>query len=60
MSRIILTIASYSWQTRGGHAYHMLNRENGGATVFHKAEEDFAFLGFLATKSSPGSSLFPL
>ena len=34
-----------------GHAYHVLNRENGGTTVFHKEDDYSAFLDFLATES---------
>jgi putative transposase len=32
-----------------GHAYHVLNRGNGGATVFHKVGDYTAFLDLLAT-----------
>ena len=32
-----------------GHAYHVLNRGNGGATVFHKDGDYTAFLDLLAT-----------
>ena len=32
-----------------GHAYHVLNRRNGGATVFHKDGDYTAFLDLLAT-----------
>ena len=32
----------------GGHAYHVLNRGNGGATVFHKDADYTAFLDLLA------------
>lgn len=31
----------------GGHAYHVLNRGNGGATVFHKDGDYSAFLNLL-------------
>lgn len=34
---------------RAGHAYHILNRGNGGATVFHKDGDYAAFLDLLAT-----------
>jgi hypothetical protein len=33
----------------GGHAYHVLNRGNGGATVFHKDGDYAAFIDLLAT-----------
>lgn len=42
-----------------GHAYHMLNRGESGATVFHKEDDYSAFLEFLATESPPKSSLSP-
>ena len=32
-----------------GYAYHILNRGNGGATVFHKDGDYTAFLNLLAT-----------
>ena len=32
-----------------GHAFHVLNRGNGGATVFHKDRDYTAFLDLLAT-----------
>jgi putative transposase len=32
-----------------GHAYHVLNRGNGGAVVFHKDDDYAAFLDLLAT-----------
>ena len=32
-----------------GHAYHVLNRGNGGAAVFHKEGDYIAFLDLLAT-----------
>ena len=34
---------------RAGHAYHVLNRGNGGAIVFHKEGDYRAFLDLLAT-----------
>lgn len=35
-----------------GHAYHILNRGNGGVTVFHKGGDYAAFLDLLATAKS--------
>ena len=35
-----------------GHAYHVLNRGNRGATVFHKDGDYAAFLDLLATAKS--------
>ena len=35
-----------------GHAYHVLNRGNGGTTVFHKDGDYMAFLDLLATAKS--------
>ena len=35
-----------------GYAYHVLNRGNGGATVFHKDGDYAAFLNLLATAKS--------
>ncbi len=32
----------------GGHAYHVLNRGNGGVTIFHKDGDYAAFLDLLA------------
>jgi REP-associated tyrosine transposase len=37
---------------RAGHAYHVLNRGNGGAAVFHKDGDYLAFLDLLATAKS--------
>ena len=33
---------------QGGYAYHVINRGNGQATVFHNAQDYEAFLSFLA------------
>ena len=33
----------------GGHAYHVLNRWNGGAAVLHKDGDYLRFLNVLAT-----------
>ena len=35
-----------------GQAYHILNRGNGGATVFHKEGDYAAFLDLLATANA--------
>jgi putative transposase len=35
-----------------GHAYHLLNRGNGGATVFYKDGDYTAFLELLGTAKS--------
>lgn len=35
-----------------GHAYHILNRGDGGVTVFHKGGDYAAFLDLLATAKS--------
>jgi Transposase and inactivated derivatives len=35
-----------------GHAYHVLNRGNGDAAVFHKESDYTAFLDLLATAKS--------
>jgi putative transposase len=38
-----------------GHVYHVLNRGNGGTTVFHKAGDYAAFLDLLATAKAKHS-----
>lgn len=53
------------WGQVAGHAYHLLNRGNGGATVFHKDGDYAAFLDLLAPEKSKfsvtlfGSCLMP-
>jgi len=41
-----------------GHAYHVLNRGNGGATVRHKDVDDTAFLELLTTAKGSIPSSF--